>query len=166
MNQEEVLKRWIEQYKPLVYKVVNAYGDTTEERQDLFQEITIQLWRSISSFRGDSAESTWVYRVALNTAMKWTTKERKYTTNNTALDHSSYLAEIESPKDERLSWLYRQIRTMEEVDRSLALLLLDGYSYTDMSELLGISVSNVGVKIHRIKDRLTREVQKLQENEF
>ena len=124
-------------------------------RRTLFQEISTQVWRSIPGFRGDSAVTTWIYRVALNTAISWTQKERRHRDGKQALDGIEPAIQPSSTTDPRIDWLYEQIRQLSEVDRSLTLLLLDGFSYKEMAAMLGITESYVGVKINRIKAQLT-----------
>jgi len=157
-EQKQVFDEWLDSHKGLFFKVVRAYAFTPQDQDDLFQEIAIQVWHSVPNFRGESKVSTWIYRVALYVAMSWTRREIKHD------DGKRPLASIEQPLiatphviDERLDWLYSQIAQLNEIDRSLTLLLLDGYSYQEMASILGISPSNVGVKINRIKKHLTRK---------
>lgn len=160
LDQRKIFNEWIDTYRALLFKVVRAYTYDQDDSNDLFQEIAIQVWRSIPNFKNESAVSTWLYRIALNTAMRWSKKERGRTNKNQELDSSSHLLEYkEEAVDERLEWLYDQIAKMNEIDKSLTLLLLDDYSYKEISEIMGISESNVGVKIHRIKKYLTEKTK-------
>src|SRR5262245_3017920 len=109
------------------------------DQDDLFQEITIQVWRSIPSFRKASAVTTWIYRIALNTAIKWIRKERKHNRAETLDNVVPVLHENQVPQDERLAWLYEEIYKLDEIDRSIALLLLDDLSYKEMAAILGIT---------------------------
>ncbi len=159
-KQKEIFYDWLKKYKGLLFKIIRAYAFNLHDREDLFQEITIQVWNSIPNFRGDSAASTWVYRVSLYSAISWSKKEKKHTTGKQSLDGISHmLTEISSFKDSRVEWLYNKISKLNEIDRSLTLLLLDGFSYKEMSNMLGISESNVGVKINRIKKDLIQKSQ-------
>lgn len=161
-RQREIFEEWIDRHKALVFKVVRAYAFAPHDHDDLFQEIAIQLWRSVPNFRGDSAVTTWIYRVALNTAVKWTRSERKHHENRSSTENvASILRERrDAPRDDRLDWLYEEIGKLDEIDRSLTLLMLDGFSYREMSDILGISESHVGVKIHRIKKHLINQSEK------
>lgn len=153
-EQQHIFETWLSQHKALIFKVVRAYAFTGMDRDDLFQEISFQVWRSVPSFRRESSAVTWVYRVALNTAMRWIRRERKYQ-QQAPIDHAEYLLQENTvAKDERLVWLYEQIHQLEPVDRSLSLLMLDGFSYKEMASIIGITESNVGVKINRIKKQL------------
>ncbi|HEX2101238.1 MAG TPA: sigma-70 family RNA polymerase sigma factor, partial [Candidatus Synoicihabitans sp.] len=136
--------------------VVHAYAFEHADRQDLFQEITIQVWRSVDAFRGDSSVPTWMYRVALNTAIAWTRKEGRHQRGKQPFEAMEDLLTTESAAqcDPRLEWLYQQIAQLKDVDRSVALLLLDGFSYKEIASIVGLTESNVGVKINRIKSAL------------
>ncbi|MCP4460863.1 MAG: RNA polymerase sigma factor [Cytophagales bacterium] len=158
-EQQHIFNNWISQHKALLFKVVRAYAFASESQDDLFQEISLQVWRSIPRFRQESADSTWLYRISLNTAIKWSTKERKHG-GHQSLDHMEHALLEDNPMDERLAWLYDEIATFDEIDRSLTLLLLDGFSYKEMANLLGISESNIGVKIHRVKKYLISKSSK------
>ena len=126
----------------------------------MFQEITIQIWKSIPNFRNESSEATWIYRVALFSAIAWTRKEKKHNSGIESIAEMELVhSENSNLNDPRLDWLYEQIAKLNEIDRSLTLLLLDGYSYKEMAEIIGISESNVGVKINRIKKSLTQKSQ-------
>ncbi|MFT4737508.1 MAG: RNA polymerase sigma-70 factor (ECF subfamily) [Cyclobacteriaceae bacterium] len=154
-EQRQIFKEWLNKYRALLFKIIKAYAFTIDDQNDLFQDVSLQIFRSIPNFRGDSAASTWIYRIALNTAIKWSTREKKHVEGHQEIDHStSFLAIKEEPADERVAWLYEQIKQFNQVDRSLILLLLEGYSYKEMADIIGISETNIGVKIHRIKKQL------------
>lgn len=164
-EQRRIFDDWLGTFKGLLFRVVHAYAFTTHDREDLFQEIATQVWNSIPRFRGDSAATTWLYRVALNSALAWSRKERKHRDRTQPLDDlEPALQETSRAKDRRLGWLYEQIAQLDHVDRSLTLLLLDGLSYREMAETLGISESYVGVKINRIKNHLKELTKEEQHN--
>ena len=155
-EQQDIFKQWLENHKALLFKIVRAYAFTSEDRDDLFQEVSLQVWRSIPNFRGESAVTTWMYRIALNTALRWKSKEKKAITRDHDLDHPMVIVKTEQHENnEQIDWLYEQIGN--EVDRSLCLMLLDEFSYKEMADILGISESNVAVKIHRIKKYLAEQ---------
>ncbi len=154
-EQRKIFNEWLEGYRALLFKIIRAYAYNEDDQNDLFQDICLQMYRSIPNFRGSSAVSTWLYRIALNTAIKWSTKEKKHVSGHQEVDKmANLLIAKDEPKDERVAWLYDEIKRFNGIDRSLTLLLLDGYSYKEMSEMMGISESNIGVKIHRIKKQL------------
>ena len=158
-ERNQIFVEWMEAHQAILFKVSRAYGATHADREDLFQEIALQVWNSIPAFRGDAAASTWIYRVALNTALAWRRKERKHGRGRQDLEAAGLLT---SPagRDPRLEWIYQRIAELDDVSRSLALLMLDGFSYRDMSQILGLSESNVGVKINRIKAAMAAQLAK------
>ena len=155
-EQQRLFDQWLKSHRGLFFKVVRAYAFTQQDQEDLFQEIATQVWRSVPNFRGDAAVTTWIYRVALNAAIAWTRKEWKHRDGKQSVDGVEPAILQASPAtDPRIEWLYAQIRQLNEIDRSLTLLLLDGFSYKEMAAMLGITENYVGVKISRIKSSLT-----------
>ncbi len=159
-ERETLFRQWIEEYVRIIFKVVRAYAVEPSDQDDLFQEIALQLWASLPSFQGHSKPSTWIYKVALNTALVWRRKEGKHQRGREAFE---VLEEV--PMDgltpvrvteerEKLAWLYQELHGLDKADRSLALLYLDDMSYHDIAEILGISESNVGVRLNRLKKQL------------
>jgi len=157
-QQTKLLDEWLDRHCGIIFKVVRAYAFETFDQDDLFQEIVVQLWKSIPRFKSDCSEPTWIYRVALNAALNWSKKERKHRKRETLSADMEMLLNRPPPRKShhpKLEWLYDQIGQMNEIDRSVTLLLLEGYSYREISGILGITESNVGVKINRIKKRLS-----------
>ncbi len=164
-EQQQIFTTWLKKHKGLLFKVVRVYAFTHNDQDDLFQEVTLQLWNSIPSFRGDAAVTTWIYRVALYAAIAWTRKEKKHNVGRQLFDQQEqFLMDTPKTQDSRLDWLYAQIGHLNEIDRSLTLLLLEGFSYKEMAKILGISESNVGVKINRIKKHLIRKSKEYEHN--
>jgi len=156
-EQKRIFDEWLSGHKRLFFKVVRAYAFTPHDQDDLFQEIATQVWRSIPNFQGDSAVTTWIYRVALYSAIAWKRNEKKHRTGRQTFEGvEPTLMEVSHASNPRLDWLYEQIAQLDEIDRSLTLLMLDGFSYREMAATLGITESNVGVKINRIKTYLTK----------
>ncbi|MEO6550515.1 MAG: RNA polymerase sigma factor [Ferruginibacter sp.] len=153
-QQKQIFETWCTEHKSLMFKVVRAYAFNTMDQDDLFQEIILQVWHSIPSFKENCSVSTWLYRISLNTAIKWVRKEKKHQPAETLDNIQHILQESPAQTDERLTWLYEQIHRLDEIDRSLTLLLLDNFSYKEMAAIIGITESNVGVKINRIKKYL------------
>jgi len=154
-ERDRIFADWLASHKGILFKVVHAYAFEHADRQDLFQEIVIQIWHSVDAFRGDSSVPTWMYRVALNTAIAWTRKENRHQRGKQPLEIVAGLLTTSSEaRDPRVEWLYQQIAQLTDVDRSVALLLLDGFSYKEIAAIVGITESNVGVKINRIKSAL------------
>ena len=153
-EQQMIFDEWMSKHKGLLFKFVRAYAFNLEDQEDLFQEIAIQVWRSIPNFKGDSAVTTWLYRVTMNTSIAWTRKEKRHYDGKESLQEVEHLLKPVGTGDSRLDWLYEQIAQLNEIDRAITLLMLDGFSYREMAGILGISESNVGVKINRIKKSL------------
>ena len=158
-SREAIFKRWLTQHTGLVFKVARTFAPSDADRADLVQEIFLQLWRSLPRFEGKAKESTWIYRVALNTALAWHRGENKRRTAQTPLLAIEELAEPDDPvareREELVANLYAAVRRLPKVDAALVLLYLDDLSYREMAEVLGISETNVGVKLNRARKTLT-----------
>lgn len=156
-EQDDLFRQWLREHQGIVVRVARARTDNQNDWEDLFQEILLQLWRSTAKFRGDSAASTWIYRVALNTSLAWDRSRRRYRDRVGRLAEPNDVAE-EGRNDHaaEVDRLYEAIRTLSKADSSIMLLHLDGLSYREMAEVVGISVSNVGVRLNRAKARLLR----------
>jgi len=159
-NPETLFKTWLQEYGGTVLKVARAYTLTAEEREDLAQEILLQLWRSLPHFQRRASACTWVYRVALNTALTWHRKEGRRRARQrpllepedlpvTGLDSSEQLHQHEVVEQ-----LYAAIRQLPKAEAALVLLYLEDLSYREIAEVLGISENNVGVKLNRAKKAL------------
>jgi len=148
-----LFKNWLAGHRGTVLKVARAYTLTAEDGQDLAQEILLQVWRSLPRFRGEANATTWCYRVALNTALGWHRKERRRQTRQKPL--SDHLPAPEQQSTSLIDRLYAAIHRLPRTDAALVLLHLDGLSYRQMSEVLGISEGNVGVKLTRAKKALS-----------
>lgn len=162
-KQEKIFKQWFDEYKKLIFKVVKTYADLPQDRDDLFQEILLQIWSSIPSFQGGAKETTWIYRVALNTALVWKrTEKRKRKRVRTEFLDIQEIPQAKGDSDELsqdqhvLDQVYNSIRQLPKSESSIVLLYLDGISYDEMADVLGISKSNVGVRLNRAKKKLAQ----------
>lgn len=162
-KQEKLFKAWFGRYKNLIFRVVNTYAAAPEDQDDLFQEVLLQLWSSIPNFKGEAKETTWIYRVALNTALVWKrTQNRKGKRFRTEiLDiqeivHTKDNCNELSKNKDVLEQVYNSIRQLHKSDSSIVLLFLDGLNYDEMADVLGISKSNVGVRLNRAKKKLAQ----------
>jgi RNA polymerase sigma-70 factor, ECF subfamily len=157
-SREPVFRRWLKQHTGLVFKVARTFAPSDADRDDLVQEILLQLWRSLPRFEGKARESTWIYRVALNTALAWHRSENKHCAAQTPLLAIEELPEPDDldrrEREELVANLYAAIRRLPKVDAALLLLYLDDLSYREMAEVLGISETNVGVKLNRARKTL------------
>ncbi|MCA9097486.1 MAG: sigma-70 family RNA polymerase sigma factor [Planctomycetaceae bacterium] len=154
-----VFLKWLEEHGSSVMKVARAYTLTGEERADLAQEILLQAWLSVGRFEGHSSAATWFYRVALQTAMNWQRKERPRRVRQQPFLEMEVVVGNDEGTDsteqrEIVERLYQAIQQLPKGDAALVLLYLDELSYREMAEVLGISESNVGVKLNRAKKAL------------
>ena len=156
--QDDILGQWLGRHRGLLLKVARSFAAESNDRDDLLQEIVFQVWTSIPQYKDKVAESTWIYRVALYTAISWSRKESRRSQRRRELTQGADVAD-ETIVDPQVEWLYERIAELDPIDRSLTLLLLEGFSYREMSETLGMSESNVGVRINRIKKQLTNKLQ-------
>jgi RNA polymerase sigma-70 factor (ECF subfamily) len=145
----------------IIYKVCNIYADSKrDEREDLFQEILYQLWKSYPHFKGFSKFSTWMYRVALNTAMMHSQhKKRNLEITNLELSHEQIEESIEQfHQDEEIQQLYKAIGTLSKIDKAIILLFLEEHSYDEIATLTGMTKTNVSVRLVRIKRTLKEKM--------
>ena len=144
----------------LIYKICYSYCSNAENRKDLQQEILIQLWNSFSKFDGRVKLSTWIYRIALNTAISFYRNDSKHSDKKVSIDASIIsLSDFEyvPEQDENITMLYQFIEKLNEMDKALILLYLDDNKQKDIAEVLGISETNVATKISRIKKFLKEQ---------
>lgn len=140
----------------IVHKVCTLYTNDRDSHNDLFQEITIQLWKAYPKFRGEAKFSTWMYRVALNTAITLYRKSKKRIDTQ---DYESVLFKIKADEydeteEQQLRLMYKAVRQLGDIDKALVFLYLEDKNYTEISETLGISEVNARVKMNRIKTKL------------
>jgi len=140
----------------LILKVCNLYTATVQDRQDLYQEIVIQLWRAIPKFRHESKLTTWMYRVALNTAISdYRKQQRAIATSDLDLFTKEIADQAEyADKEEKLKSLYAAISHLPEIEKAIVMLYLEDKSYEEMEDILGINQNNLRVKMNRIKEKL------------
>lgn len=150
----------LEGHRRILYKVARAYGRTAEDRDDLAQEVVVQLWRAYPRYDARWRFSTWMYRVALNVALshrrRERTRERHLDPDGEPLLHA--LAGDDPAPSEAVERLYAAIGRLDDLNKALALLYLDGHSHAEMAEVLGITPTNVGTRIGRLKERLRRDL--------
>jgi RNA polymerase sigma-70 factor, ECF subfamily len=158
---QEAFVRLLSEHRGMLYKVCRLYCFTAPDREDLFQEIVFQLWRSYPSFRGEARISTWLYRIALNTAISGLRKRRGVITTVDPGRLPGEIQDIQYPaeKEDQVRQLYAAIEKLSEVERALTMLYLEDKSYNEMEEILGISQNNLRVKMNRIRDKLRKMTQ-------
>ena len=148
----------VNEHQALIHKVCNLYGHSLPDREDLFQEIVIQLWKAYPKFRGEAKFSTWMYRIALNTAISGLRKQKNHITTfepeRLPVDIQEETYNLQ--KEEQLQQLYGAIRQLSEIERALVMLYLEDKSYDEMEDILGINQNNLRVKMNRIKEKLRK----------
>jgi RNA polymerase sigma-70 factor (ECF subfamily) len=149
-------------HRAVVNRVCRAYTATPGDREELFQEIVHQLWRSYPSFRGESTPVTWVYRVALNTSITAVRRRTRRPAHVPLESTAEPVSRETGGEDARLALLYRAIRQLDDVERALIMCYLDDLSYKRIAEVLGISESNVGAKLNRTRAKLRDLVKRME----
>jgi RNA polymerase sigma factor (sigma-70 family) len=159
MTKEQTFQALVDEHKKILYKVCNVYCGNREDRDDLAQEIVIQLWRSFSTFDDRFRFSTWMYRIALNVAISFSRRETRREHSNVAA-RASYLEAIERTDDqpEEIRLLYQFIGGLDRLNKALVLLYLDGHSHQEIAAVLGISETNVATKMSRLKAKMRQEL--------
>lgn len=160
MASEKEFISLLNQHQKIVYKVCNLYMDRHSDREDLFQEITLQAWKAYGNFRGDAKFSTWLYRVALNTAITFFRKEKKKPETFSTDILPEHRDEPDSLIEEQVKAMYAAISDLSKIDKAIIMLYLEDYSYAEIGEMMGITANNVAVKMSRIKIKLKEETQK------
>lgn len=155
----------IDTHKKIIYKVVNSYCKNKEDRKDLEQEIIIQLWNSFDKYNAEYKYSTWMYRIALNVAISFYRKEKKWFVINDFYNEDSIYSiadenENKTELDHNIELLQEFINKLNVLDKALMLLYLEEKPYDEVAEILGISKTNVATKISRLKLKLKKEFQK------
>lgn len=159
-EQQQRFTEWTREHGAILHHVVNGFA-TGADRHDLMQEILLGVWKAIPAFREQAKPTTYLYRVCHNAALLWLRTEKNY--RRRVEQFGAQPPELHSGSDaladERLAKIYAAIHQLKPLDRSLMLLALDGLSYREMAEVLGLSESNVGVKLNRIKAQLTENLK-------
>jgi len=164
MSEPELERKFMElmhEHQGIIHKICFLYCRRRSDKEDLYQEIVLQLWRSYPSFKGKSTFSTWMYRVALNTAISMKRKFRVLAEPDTLPD---MLTDDESTMDlaEEVKILYKAISRLAKVEKAIILLWLEDKSYDEIAETTGITIKNVSVKLVRIKAKLSVLIKDLQ----
>jgi RNA polymerase sigma-70 factor (ECF subfamily) len=163
INKEAVFMQVIEEHKGMLFRVCRIYQDDNADRDDLMQEIILQLWLVFESFKGNSKIGTWIYRVALNTAITYFKKQKRR--NDTELltemaynlpDHS-----LHAEKEEQLALFYAALKHLNKIEKALIFLYMESQPYNEIALNLGISEVNVRVRLTRIKNKLKEIIKNI-----
>lgn len=161
----ECFERWMAEHIAILHRVVNGFA-AGADREDLMQEVMLAVWKSVPAFRGQAHPTTYLYRVSHNAALAWHRKHRAHAKRDELADPVNERSGSGAENTEKqLEELYAAIRELREADRSLVLLSLDGLSYQEMAVIHGISESNVGARLSRIKQRLTKTLNEKETDE-
>ena len=153
----------LERHKGILYKVANSYCRDSDDRKDLIQEMILQLWKSFDNYNEKFKYSTWIYRISLNVAISFYRKEntRQRISNPLTTESFNFTdTEIDDDKETNLGILHQIISKLNDLNKALMLLYLEEKSYKEISEIIGISETNVATKISRIKEKLQHEFSK------
>ena len=155
MGKEEEFSQMIRDHEGIIFKITTLYTHNKPDQNDLYQDIVYQLWKSFDSFRQESKRSTWMYRVAMNTAITHIKNEKK--AGKSVSIENVVLDEIETHNqalEDRIKSMYVHINRLSMLEKGLILLLLEGKKYEEIAEITGLSTTNVGTRISRIKNKL------------
>lgn len=147
----------IREHEGILRKITYLYADTQEDRRDLQQEIILQAWKSSGKFRGKSAFSTWLYRVGLNTALTFRKKENRVREMKADIV-SEWDDQQPAPRSERADQLLQAIKTLDDADKTIITLHLEGFKNPEIAQLVGIKAGYVAVKLHRIRENLKEKL--------
>ncbi|MFK7982043.1 MAG: RNA polymerase sigma factor [Saprospiraceae bacterium] len=156
-SSENEFVRLIQQHSGIIYKIINLYVDDKEDKRDLHQEILLQAWKSYQRFKGNSSFATWLYKVSLNTVLTFNKKNKKHSelqVNDTATTEST------TDKKEQSELLYYLVRQLNEVDRMIMTLHLEGYKNLEIADITGLKVNHINVKLHRLKSQIIEQLKK------
>jgi RNA polymerase sigma factor (sigma-70 family) len=158
-ERDACFERWVRDHIAILYRVANGFA-TGADRHDLLQELLLAVWRSVPEFRADSKPSTFIYRVSHNAALTWKRTQRNYQRKVEEFASLAVTATGSSTREQdALEEMYAAIRELPALDRSLVLLHLDGLSYREVAEIHGLSETNVGARLSRIRARLAKSLQ-------
>jgi RNA polymerase sigma-70 factor, ECF subfamily len=158
-NKESLFNEVFRENKDKIFKLCYSYLDKKDNAEDLFQEVMMNVWINLDNFRGESRISTWIYRIAINTALLYNKKDSRYNKIKNQNGNPEKIQAIDSfdesmEKEKKIILLYESISKLSKQNRLIISLALEGLSYADIGEIIGITINNVGVRINRIKDEL------------
>jgi RNA polymerase sigma-70 factor, ECF subfamily len=157
-NIEQLFVKQLKENQNIIHKICRLYTSDEDAHKDLFQEVTIQLWKAFPKFRGESKFSTWAYRVALNTAITLYRKSTR-TISTSAFDTNNYFIKQEDynyEEEEQIKLMYQAVHQLNDIEKALVFMYLEEKDYTEIAETLGISEVNARVKMNRIKGKLKK----------
>lgn len=161
MDKKNRFIKVIKENEGLIFKVATLYTNSLQDKEDLYQEIVFQLWKSFDTFKEQSKLSTWMYRVAMNTAIyNLKSIKRQISTISIDTETERFSEVVDKSEEERFRLLYENIQRLNLFERGIILLYLEGKNHQEIAEIIGIITSNVGTKISRIKQKLKSKIIK------
>jgi len=161
MQNTDAFVALIKENQGLIYKVTKLYTNSKEDAEDLYQDIVYQLWKSLGTFRNESKISTWIYRIALNASITHLRKEKR---KGSQLAVTEELLNKEDTKDnlqeEQFETMYAYLKKLNEVEKGIIFLYLEGKSYDEIAAITGFTASNVGTRLTRIKQKISAKIKK------
>lgn len=158
IDKERVFSEWYGAERDRIFRLCLGFSGNEEDAKDLFQEVIMKIWKNLDSFEHRSSRQTWIYRITTNTALHWIEK-RKRIKNATTVAHSILYQESEaSAPTDKLIKLRKVISKLPETDRIMITLLLEGCTYKEISEVTGMKVNYVGVRLNRIKSKIKKDL--------
>ena len=163
-TKEDKFKRIIEENNGRIQSICRHYAPTPDDQKDMYQEILINVWKSLDSFRGEAAISTWIYRIAINTSLNYAGKSYKQMRLNVDVDSKSVQKTLideshDGVGEEQLNLLRVELNQLNVIDKALMGLVLQELSTKEIADILGITEPNVRVKIHRVKEMLKQKMK-------
>jgi RNA polymerase sigma-70 factor (ECF subfamily) len=145
-------------YKSIIAKVCSIYNSPDSPFEDLYQEVMINLWTGLESFRGDAKASTWIYRLALNTCITWQRRSKRHRDNiiSVPLENGIEIPDAADGSIAQVNQLYQLISLLDPFDKALLTLWLDEKSYEDISQIMGLNKANIATRLHRIRGKLAK----------
>jgi RNA polymerase sigma factor (sigma-70 family) len=162
LDQEKAFTEMIIKNEALIFKITTIYGNSEDDRKDLYQEIVLQLWKSFKKYRKEAKLSTWIYRLALNTAISSLRKEKNAPKTAPFKSDIHFLADSQDTLlEERSKSLYASISQLNSIEKAIILLFLEDKNHSEIAQITGISVSNVSTRLVRIRQKLKEKIIKV-----
>lgn len=150
---EQFFADTVQSHDAMIRRICLGYAANTQDLEDLYQDVLINIWRGLPSFRSESSMRTWIYRIALNTCVS-TLRTRSRNPNQTSLDDVILVADDSQEKTQAVKDLYECISTLNPIDKAIMMMWLDEYSYDEIAETIGLKRNNVATRLHRAKEKL------------
>lgn len=159
-QKENTFLRILEKHSDRIQRICWGFSSKHEDVEDIYQNVLLNIWRGLNKFEGRSEIATWIHRICINSCLLWKRKEKKLMEKAT-LNESTFGLSVEEQfiKNEKIVALHTAIQTLNKMDKSIALLILEECSYKEIADVTGLTVTNVGVKINRIKKQLKKKLE-------